>query len=226
VNGTTSLASATFTITPAAASALAFAVEPSDAAAGAALAPMVQVRVSDAFGNVVPGAPVALSVTGGGTLTGGEARESDAQGLASFPSVALSQAGPHTLIAVSGVLSVTSRTFAITAAGVTAFEWVVQPSAVTVAAAITPAVQVRALDTFGNRVAGAPVSLTLSGTGTLTGVGAVVTDAQGLASFATLRVDRAGVARLVAGSGAATSTSASFTVSCPIWRSRRSVRTR
>src|SRR5439155_1614930 len=57
----TSVESSGFNITAAAASQLAFVQQPSDAAAGVAIAPAVTVRAEDSFGNLVPGFSVTMS---------------------------------------------------------------------------------------------------------------------------------------------------------------------
>src|SRR5204863_421035 len=77
-----STTSATFTVSPAAAATLAFVVQPTNAVAGVAVAPAVQVKVGDAFGNGVAGTSVSLALVGTGTLTGGDAASTDAGGIA------------------------------------------------------------------------------------------------------------------------------------------------
>ncbi len=214
-SGTVSTTSAAFTITPAAPAALAFAVEPSDAVAGTAIAPGVQVRVTDAFANAVPDAVVSLALGSVGTLTGADSIRTDAQGLARFATLRVAEVGLHTLVARQGALRADSRGFGITAAGAATLTWQVQPSTVQVATALSPAPEVLVRDAYGNLVPGAPVALTLVGSGTLSG-GTATSDAQGVARFTSLHVDRAGVMQLEANSGAATtSASATFTVSCP-----------
>src|SRR4030095_6944941 len=73
--GLSSSVSSNFTISAAGASQLAFAQQPSDAAAGAVIAPAVQIRVTDNFGNGVPGTLVIIGLSSGsGTMSGTAAR--------------------------------------------------------------------------------------------------------------------------------------------------------
>jgi len=93
--------------------------------------------------------------------------------------------------------------------------FVVEPSDVVAGVAIVPAVQLKVADTFDNAVPGESVSLSLSGTGVLTGGGAVPTDGSGLATFPSLSVDVQGSKQLVATSGAlGPVSSVPFVVSC------------
>src|SRR5205814_1328815 len=62
--------SGSFSISPAAASQLAFVQQPTAATAGAAIAPAVTVQLEDTFGNSVPNAGVSVTMT----LSGGDAR--------------------------------------------------------------------------------------------------------------------------------------------------------
>src|SRR5258707_6345066 len=74
----------------------------------------------------------------------------------------------------------------------------VQPSNVVAGVAVAPAVQVLVADAFGNGVSGQSVTLSLVGVGTLTGVGATLTDANGLATFAAISVNKSGSKQLTA----------------------------
>lgn len=114
--GDTATRALSITIAPAAASALSFATGPSDVLAGAAIAPAVQVKVEDAFANAVPGALVSLALVGSGTLSGGAAVASDANGLATFGALSVDAPGSKQLSASSGALGpVTSGPFTVTA---------------------------------------------------------------------------------------------------------------
>src|SRR5262249_34384641 len=156
---------------------------PSNAVAGVAIAPAVQVLVSDAFGNAVPGQLVSLSVGGSGTLTGGGAVASDAAGLATFAALSINLVRTKHLTAASGMLPPVPRAAsAISPAAAAALAFAVGPSNVVAGVAFAPAVQVLVSDAFGNAVAGQLVGLSLVGTGTLSGGGAVASDAAGLAT--------------------------------------------
>jgi adhesin/invasin len=209
------VASNAFSVSPAAPSAVTFEQQPNAVVAGVAMAPAVAVRVRDAFGNNVAGAPVALSLVESGTLTGGAAVASDASGLSTFAGLSVDLAGAKHLNASTGALApVASDPFTVSAAAASALAFVQQPSAVVAGVAMAPAVTVRVRDAFGNNVAGAMVALSLVESGTLTGGAAVASDADGLSTFAGLSVDLAGAKHLNASTGALTPVSSDpFTVS-------------
>jgi adhesin/invasin len=209
------VASDPFTVSAAAASALTFEQQPSAVVAGATMTPAVTVRVRDAFGNAVPGATVALSLVGSGTLTGGAAAASDSTGLTSFAALSVDLVGSKQLNATCGALTpLASNTFAVSAAAASAVAFVQQPSAVVAGAVMTPAVTVRVRDAFGNGVPGASLALALVGSGTLTGGAAQTSDGDGVATFPALSVDVSGAKHLSASSGAlAPVASDPFTVS-------------
>ncbi|HEY3280284.1 MAG TPA: hypothetical protein VGJ83_07205 [Gemmatimonadales bacterium] len=109
--------SVAFAITPGAPVALAFTVQPSAAAAGTAIAPAVQVAVTDAAGNIVSAASDSITVALGtnpssgvlsGTLTVGASA-----GVASFADLRIDQPGTgYTLMATgTGLAPDTSAAF-------------------------------------------------------------------------------------------------------------------
>jgi hypothetical protein len=105
------------------ASTLAFLTQPSDAIAGAAIAPGITVIAEDASGNPVamPSVPVILSLAAnpsGGTLTGMSTETASASG-AAFPNVSITRAGAgYQLIAsAKGLASAVSSSFTIEASG-------------------------------------------------------------------------------------------------------------
>jgi len=112
--------SATFTITPGAATTLVFIVQPPTFAERAQyFAPAVEVAIRDGFNNTVMGStdPVTLSLEtnpGGGTL-GGTTTVNASAGVATFAELSIDQSGSgYTLLAASGTLtSATSTPFGI-----------------------------------------------------------------------------------------------------------------
>ncbi len=213
------VASSNLTINPAHPPAkLAFVQQPSNALAGVAISPAVQVMVQDADGNVVTTAanPVTVALAAGtglaGTLT-----VTPQNGIAGFSNLTLSTAGTYTLSATSpGLTSATSASFTVDMPVTLSF--VVQPSNVATGAAISPAVQVAVLDSAGNTVTAAtgPVTLALTA-GTGLGGTLTVTPQNGVATFSNLTLGTAGSYTLVASSsGLTSSTSASFTVTTPV----------
>jgi hypothetical protein len=214
-----SVASANLTINPAHPPAkLAFVQQPSNALAGVAIAPAVQVMIQDADGNVVTTAtnPVTIALTAGtglaGTLT-----VTPQNGIAAFSSLAQSTVGTYTLLATSsGLTSATSASFTVDMPVKLAF--MVQPSNVATGAAISPAVEVAVQDSAGNTVTAAtnPVTIALTA-GTGLGGTLTVTPQNGVATFSDLALSTAGSYTLVASSsGLTSSTSAGFTVTTPV----------
>src|SRR2546428_10579271 len=103
-----------------------------------------------------------------------------------------------------------------------------QPTNVAAAQPITPAVQVAVQDAVGNRVPGATdavtVALALNPSGGTLGGTVTVKAAQGIGTFADLRIDRPGSGYLLAsaaGLSGATSTAFSVTLTLPALAPRR-----
>ncbi|MBI4419337.1 MAG: hypothetical protein HY560_00795 [Gemmatimonadetes bacterium] len=119
--GLTGATSATFAITPGAASQLAFTVQPSDTRVNQPITPAVQVSVRDAFGNTVTGftGQVTVSIARDGSVLGnatlsGKTVVNAVGGVATFSDLSIDQAGGgYTLAATAaGVAgSATSQSF-------------------------------------------------------------------------------------------------------------------
>src|SRR5207249_4828696 len=224
LGGLTRASSAPFDVSAAAARRLAFTVQPSNAAAGAAIAPAVQVTAQDAHGNIATAftGTVTLGLgtnPGGGTLSG-TATAAAVSGVATFANVSINKAGTgYTLTAAAtGVTGTTSAAFNVTAGGATRLVFTVQPSNATAAAAITPAVQVTAQDALGNTDPSFSGSVTVAlgsnpGGGALAGT-TTVAAASGVATFANLSINRVGTGYTLtaAVTGLTTGTSAAFNI--------------
>ena len=197
--------STAFNITPGTATQLAFVQGPTNAQAGANIAPAVTVAVEDANGNVETGdhtTTVSLAIgtnPGGGTLTGGSAVTVVA-GVATFSALSIDKAGTgYTLTASSTpiYLPVTSSAFSITPGTATQLAFVQGPTTTTAGSAITPAVTVAVEDANGNVETGdgsTTIGLTIGtnpGGGTLTG-GTAVAVVAGVATFSGLSIDKVG----------------------------------
>ncbi|PYO78044.1 MAG: hemagglutinin, partial [Gemmatimonadetes bacterium] len=213
-----------FTITAGTATQLAFGIQPGTTIAGHQISPAVKVRALDALGNLVPGFTGSVSVAlganpGGGTL-GGTTPVAAVGGVATFFDLSINKTGSgYTLTAAaSGFAPVTSSAFDITPGTATQLVFTVQPSTTVAGAAISPAVQVSALDGAGNVVpsftgsvtvtlGNNPGGSTLGGTTTTAAVG-------GVATFSTLTLDKAapGYWLTTTATGVSTATSTSFTV--------------
>jgi len=117
-SGLTSVTSSTFNITPAPASKLAFAVQPSNTTAGQTISPAVTVQVQDQFGNLTGStASVGIAILanpGTGTLTA-TTPVNALGGTATFSDLSIDKGGVgYTLQASStGLTSVTSAAFTI-----------------------------------------------------------------------------------------------------------------
>src|SRR5438034_840669 len=194
--------SAAFNVTPGGATQLAFTVPPSNAIAGAAITPAVQVTAQDALGNTATafGGSVTVAIgtnPGGGTLSGTTSLNA-VNGVATFAGLNINRAGAgYTLAASAGGLgTVPSPAFNVTAGAATQLVFTVEPSATVAGAAIAPAVQVTAQDALGNTdpsftgqvtvaLGANPGSATLSGTTTSAA-------ANGVATFTGLSLDKTG----------------------------------
>ena len=218
-----------FTITPGAATHLAFSTQPSNATAGVGIAPAVVVNALDANDNVATAytATVVAAIgtnAGGGTLSGTSSVAAVA-GVATFANLSIDKSGTgYTLHATSGGLTdATSSGFTISAAALSQLIFTSQPVATQAGSHIAPAVQVSGNDAFGNLVTGFTGNVTVAigtngGTpspGTLAGT-ATVAAVGGVASFADLSIDRSGsgytLAATAAGATAAASVAFDITV--------------
>ncbi len=220
--GLASTTSQSFDVTPGEPQALAFETQPSQTVAGAAFTPAVAVSVRDAFGNTVTSSTATLQLALANNPTGasliGTVTASAVNGVATFTGIAVDRVGTgYTLSVSASGLSATSGAFNIVPGAATRLAFGVQPSNVAAGSAITPAVQVRLVDAFGNTSTGATDSITVAlganGTGgTLSGTVTVAAVA-GVATFPGLSVDKVGTYRLTAtGNGLADATSDTFDV--------------
>jgi hypothetical protein len=188
----TSAASTAFNVTPGAATKLAIAVQPSAVAAGAAIAPAVQVVVQDARGNTVTSATTSITVaitsaTGTtGAVLGGTLTVAAVNGVATFANLTVDRAGTgYTLTATATSLTgATSSAFTVSAvAGVPATVAIQagdgQTGLVGYELNVRPAVRVT--DVGNAPVAGVSVTFAVaSGGGSVTGA-TVSTNAGGVA---------------------------------------------
>ncbi|MGH9260647.1 MAG: S8 family serine peptidase, partial [Acidimicrobiales bacterium] len=213
--------SAAFGITPAAATQLAFNVQPGTTTAGATITPAIQVTARDALGNTVTAfvGPVTVAITAGtgtpGAVLSGTRTVGAVEGSATFSTLSINRSGTnYTLTATaSGLPGAISAPFTITAGTATQLVFTAQP--VTTTAGVTlPPVQVAVRDSLGNPVPGFTdaVTLTMGTGGTLAGTTTVAAVA-GVATFSTLRIHRSGTGhRLVATAGSLTRTSGAFSI--------------
>jgi hypothetical protein len=188
---------------------LAFTAQPSNAAAGTALSPAIEVRALDTADQTVEefGGSVTISLASNptGAALSGDLTVVAVDGIAVFPDLSVDRPGSGYRLAASasGVAGATSASFDITetpppppppsAAGLV---FVVQPTDTRAGEAITPAVAVAAVDSDGNTVSDFTGTITMAlgsnpGGGTLSG-DRTVSAASGVATFSGLSVNRTG----------------------------------
>src|SRR6266566_3774009 len=222
--GLSTATSSAFTITAGAATQLVFGTEPGTTVANRVIAPAVKVRALDGLGNLVPSftgsVTIALGSNSGGATLSGTTPVSAASGVATFFDLSLNKTGTgYTLTAsASGFTTVTSTAFDITPGTASQLAFSVQPSNTVAGAAISPAVQVTALDPAGNPVPGftGNVSVVLGNNpgGSTLGGTTTVAAVNGVASFSTLTLDKTGTGYRLTGTatGLSTATSSAFDI--------------
>jgi len=222
--GLTGVASSTISLTPGAATQVTLTTQPpATAQSGVAMAPASVAQLQDVSGNAVSSAAVNITATiasGGGTLTGTTTVATNAAGAASFGNLVLTGTiGNRTLsFGSAGLTADVSTAVNLVAGPAASVRFLQEPTAVVAGAVIAPSPTVRVLDGAGNVVTSPSqtVALTIStnpGGATLGGTTSVAT-VSGVATFATLTLNRAGTGyRLRAAAGALVpDTSATFNV--------------
>ncbi|HSD32317.1 MAG TPA: hypothetical protein VLB49_10435, partial [Gemmatimonadales bacterium] len=216
--------SSTFNITPAAVSQLGFTVEPSNAMAGAMIAPAVKVAGQDAFGNTVTSftGSVTIAITPGSGTSGaalsGITMVNASSGIATFSNLSIDKTGAdYHLTASSGALTpATSAIFAITSGAATHLTFDQQPATTVAGSPMT--VSVTARDALENPVKTFTGNVTVAiavnpGGGTLGGT-KILAAVQGTATFSTLTIDKAasGYRLSATAGGLAPDTSTAFAI--------------
>lgn len=209
-NGLTGATSNAFDITTGPASRLAFDVQPSNVAAGGAIAPAIRVVVQDASGNTVisSSASVTLSLGAnpGGATLGGDVTANAANGIATFSNVTLDRIGSgYTLVASSAALDGgTSEPFEVTPGAPAVLAFLDQPGTITAGGTMSP-IRVEVRDALGNRVTGSTMTISMALGGNGVGVPLVGTSsvpaAAGVATFNDLSVNVAGTGYVLVASG-------------------------
>src|SRR5213079_2479687 len=211
--GLTPATSSGFNITPGAATQLVFGTQPSTTVANRQITPAVKVRALDALGNVATGftgaVAIAMGSNPGGSTLSGTTPVAAVSGVATF-FVSLNKAGTGYTLAASagGFTPVTSTAFDIIPGTATQLAFTVQPSNTVAGAAISPAVQVTALDPAGNPVPSFTGSVTVAlgtnpGGSTLSGT-TTVAAVNGVASFGDLSANKTGTSYALSATATAT----------------------
>jgi len=147
---------------------LAFISEPTDAVAGAAIAPAIRVEIRDPIGYRVPGAEPAvtlsLSANPGGAVLAGTTTRTAVSGVATFSDLRLDKAGAgYTLSATATSLApATSVPFAVSPGAAARLGFLSQPETAEGQVPFRPAVQVAIEDAFGNVVTDAAAQVTVA----------------------------------------------------------------
>ncbi len=199
---------ATVTVTAPPATQLVFTVQPTSAVAGVAITPAVVVTALDAGGNVATGftGQVEMAIDTDASQNhnaklGGTTKVNAVAGVATFSNLNINKVGTGYTLAASanGLTSATSTTFNITPGAATQLVFMAEPGNAGMDSTITPAIQVAAVDEFGNTATdftgdvaltiGTDASATQDATlwGTLT-----VAAVSGVATFGDLSIDRTG----------------------------------
>jgi hypothetical protein len=214
-SGLTGTTSTPFNIITSVGTQLFFTLQPSNAAAGALIAPAIQVTARDASGQTATSftGNVTVAITGGtgapGAALSGTKTVAATSGIATFADLAIdkSAVGYKLTATATGLTSSTSAFFTITPGAATQLVFTLQPSTATVATAIAPKVEVTARDAHGNTATGFTDSVTVAlannPTGAVLAGTAKVAAVGGIASFSTLSLNLAGTGyTLSAASGA------------------------
>jgi hypothetical protein len=183
----------------------------------------VQVTARDSVGNTVTSftSNVVMTISanpGGGTLSGTTTVAAVA-GVATFNNLKIDKVGTgYRLTATSGAVSVQSSAFSILAGAATQLIFSVQPANTAPGAAITPAVQVTALDAGGNVATGFTGTVVVAiktnpGGGTLSGTTSVAAGS-GVATYSDLSINNAGTGYTLqaTSSGLTSATSSAFNI--------------
>src|SRR5438445_872637 len=211
-----------FNVTPGAASQLVFGTQPGTTVAGQQITPAVKLRALDALGNVATGfsgtITVALGSNPGGATLSGTLLVAAVGGVASFGDLSLNRTAPgYTLTASGGGLGpVTSTAFDITPGTATRLAFTQQPTNTVAGGAISPAVQLSALDPAGNLVPTFTGSVTVAlgnNPGGVTGVQTcALATVGGVVTFSDLALDKAAPGYWLTATGLGTATSSSFNI--------------
>ena len=220
----TGATSTPFGISAGAATALTFTVQPSNATAGAAIAPAILVSARDALGNAVTSftgtVTIAIATNPAGGVLSGSATVPAVSGVASFSTLSIDKAAIGYTVSASavGLAGATSAPFNIAPAAATSLSFTVQPTTATTNANISPAVKVTVHDALGNVATGFNGNITVAiganpGGGTLSGTRTLAA-VNGVASYQALGINNIGTGYTLtaAAAGLTGATSAAFNI--------------
>jgi Big-like domain-containing protein/invasin-like protein/calcineurin-like phosphoesterase family protein len=196
-------------------------VSPASITAGSATS-TITVTAKDGNGNPVAGATVVLSATGTGNTITQPASTTNSSGVATG-TISSTVAEVKTMSATANGIALNQKpTVTVTSSAASALVFTGQPQSTAAGATITPAVTVEVRDQFNNKVTSPAASVTAAiGTnpsaGTLSGT-STVTSSNGVASFSTLSIDKAGKGYTLTASatGLTSATSSPFDVTAVV----------
>ena len=215
--GTLSTLSDSFQITPAAAANITvFDGNGQSAAVATAYSEPLRASVQDGFGNPVAGVAVTFTAPASGagvSFAGSTTVTTDSLGIAAAPAATANQTAGTFQVTATAPSAPQPATFNLTnvAAEANKLGYQQQPTNTTAGQPIAPPVTVQLLDSFGNPVATAGVSVNLQASPiasrfrTLAGTASVNTDANGLATFSNIVINQAGAYTLEAQANGITS---------------------
>ncbi|MFP2904773.1 beta strand repeat-containing protein [Pyxidicoccus sp. 3LFB2] len=223
--GLTTGTSAAFNVTPGAATSLDFFTNaPNTVPAGAVITPAVRVGVRDSYGNTVTTSTAAITLSlaanPGSSTLGGTLTVNAVDGVAVFPDLTLNRSAFNYRFGAAspGLTSTTSALFNVAAGTANRLAFTSQPANVAAGATFSTSVRVTVQDALGNTVTSPAISVGMAignnpGGATLGGT-ATATTTNGVATFASINLDRVGTGyTLVASSGTLTgATSNAFNV--------------
>lgn len=196
------------TAQPGVTTGLEWRVQPSNATAGLAIAPAMQIAVVDSFGNRTSSVqPIVLALGGGasGATLGGTLTKTPTAGLATFSDITVNRAANgYTLVAsmTGPALSATTSTFNVSSASVASMTVSAGDNqTATVNMAVATPLAVVVTDNLGNPITGVSVTFTAaSGSGSVTpSGGTATTNALGVAALTSWTLGQtAGAQSLVA----------------------------
>ncbi len=216
------------TITAAGASQLILNPQPGASTAGSAVTGPATVEVLDSVGNGVSGVTVTVAIASGptgGVFTSGSTTsvQTNGSGLAIFSNLILDTAGSYTLtFSSSGLASVTSNSFVVSAATASTITISTQPTASTAGSPVNGVPAVTVKDVYGNLVSGATVTVAINSgpSGATFDSSATTTETtgtNGVATFSNVILDSAGAYTLTFTTGSlTTSASNSFNVTAGV----------
>src|SRR5204863_128242 len=166
--------------------------------------------------SVQPSTTVAVGTNPSSGTLAGTLTHAAVGGVATFSGLNIDKVGTGYTLTATGAGSTTSAAFNITAGTATQLVFNVQPSTTTAGTAITPAVQVTALDANDNTATGFSGDVTVAigtnaGGGTLSGTRTHAA-VSGVATFSGLSMDKAGTGYTLPATRAGSAKSAAFNI--------------